>query len=76
MKFLMNHGLKLGLIYFHSIIIVVDYTSKIFEIPCLPNTEPSPVINHTKAQFSSYATPRDVVSDNGPQFNYYRCKIF
>ena len=55
-------------------VIVVDYTSKLFEISCLPNTEASTVINHTKAIFSLYGIPREVVSDNGPQFTSYEYK--
>ena len=47
-------------------VIVVDYTSKFFEISRLPNTEASTVINHTKAIFSRYGIPREVISDNGP----------
>ena len=57
-------------------VIVVDYTSKFFEISRLPNTEASTVINHTKAIFSRYGIPRDIVSDNGPQFTSYEYKNF
>ena len=57
-------------------VIVVDYTSKCFEISCLPNTKASTVINHTKAIFSRYGIPREVVSDNGPQFISYEYKNF
>ena len=52
-------------------VIIVDYTSKFFDISCLPNTKASTVINHTKAVFSRYGIPREVVSDNGPQFTSY-----
>ena len=57
-------------------IIVVDYTSKFFEISRLPNAEASTLINHTKAIFSRYGIPREVVSDNGPQFTSYEYKKF
>ena len=43
-------------------VIVVDYTSKFFEISHLPNTEASTVINRTRAIFSRYGIPREVVS--------------
>ena len=57
-------------------VIVVDYTSKLFEISCLPNTEASTVINHTKAIFSRYGIPREVVSDNGPNLLLMNTKNF
>ena len=57
-------------------VIAVDYTSKFFEISRLPNTEASTVINHIKAIFSRYGIPREVVSDNGPQFTSYKYKKF
>ena len=57
-------------------LIVVDYTSKFFHISRLPNTEAPTVINHTKAIFSRYGIPREVVSDNGPQFTSYEYKTF
>ena len=55
-------------------VIVVDYTSKFFEISRLPNTEASTIINHTKAIFSHYGIPREIVSDTGPQFTSYEYK--
>ena len=57
-------------------VIVVDYTSKFFEISRLQNTEASTVINHTKAIFSRYGIPRKVVTDNGSQFTSYEYKNF
>ena len=58
-------------------IIAVDYTSKCFEISCLPpNTKASTVINYTKVIFSRYGIPREVLSDNGPQFISYEYKKF
>ena len=57
-------------------VIVFGYTSKFFQISQLPNTEASTVINHTKAIFSRYGIPREVVSGNGPQFTSYEYKKF
>ena len=77
----MNQWLKLGLIYFFSLsnkdcIILVDYTSKFFQISRLPYTEAFTVINHTKAISSHYGLPREIVSDKGPQFICYKYKQF
>ena len=57
-------------------VIAVDYTSKFFEISRLPNTEASTVINHTKAMFSRYGIPREVVSDKRLQITSYQYKKF
>ena len=67
-------GTDLFLLDNKDYVIVVDYTSKFFEISRLPNTEASTVINHTKAIFSSYGIPREIVSDTGPQFTSYEYK--
>ena len=69
-------GTDLFLFHNKDHVIVVDYTSKFFEISRLPITEASTVINHTKAIFSCYVIPREVVSDNGPQFTSYEYKNF
>ena len=57
-------------------VIVVDYTSRFFEILRLPNTEASAVIDHAKAMFWRCGIAREVVSENGPQFTSYEYKIF
>ena len=70
--------IETDLFSFHNkdYIIVVDYTSKIFEILRLPNTEAPTVINYTKAIFSFYGIAREAASDNGPQFTSYEYKKF
>ena len=48
-------------------VIVVDYTSKFFEISELHhNTHSSTVVNHTKSIFARHGIPFTVISDNDP----------
>ena len=49
-------------------LIVVDYTSKFFEVSQLPDTTAETVINHTKSILSRHGIPETIISDNGPQF--------
>ena len=57
-------------------LIVVDYTSKYFEVSALPNTLASTVIQHTKSIFARFGIPKTVMSDNGPQFAAREYKEF
>ena len=49
-------------------LIVVDYTTNYFDISMLPNKESPTVVVHTKRIFSRYGIPKEVFSDNGPEF--------
>jgi hypothetical protein len=50
-------------------LIIVDYTSKFFEISELHhNTHSSTIVNHTKSIFARHGIPYSVISDNGPQY--------
>ena len=59
-------GTDLFSIFNQNFVIVVDYTSKCFEIFLLPNTLSETVINHPKSIFA--LIPETVISDNGSQF--------
>ena len=61
-------GTDLFSIFNQNFLIVVDYTSKYFEISLLPNTLSETVIGHTKSIFAHHGVPETVISDNGPQF--------
>ena len=48
--------------------ILVDYTSKYFEVCQLRNLTSEEVITKIKSSFSRFGTPGDIVSDNGSQY--------
>jgi transposase InsO family protein len=57
-------------------LIVVDYTSKYFEVSAIPNTLASTVVQHTKSIFARFGIPKIVVSDNGAQYSSHQYKTF
>ena len=57
-------------------LVVVDCTSKYFEVSALPNTLASMIIQHTKSIFARFGIPKIVVSDNEPQYSSYEYKRF
>lgn len=57
-------------------LVIVDYTSKYFEVVQLPNGKTSTVINFTKGIFAHHGIPAEVVSDNGPQYSSFEFKRF
>ena len=57
-------------------LIVVDYTSKYFDVVKLPNATARCVVEYTKEMFSRYGIPKEVVSDNGPCFHSKKYKKF
>jgi len=53
----------------YNYVLIVDYCSRYFEVAKLENTRASTVITHTKSVFARHGIPREVRSDNGPQFS-------
>ncbi|XP_035230813.1 uncharacterized protein K02A2.6-like [Stegodyphus dumicola] len=49
-------------------VLIVDYSSNVFEISKLPDTRSHTVISYMKSHFGRYGIPLIVISDNGPQF--------
>ena len=60
-------GTDLFSIFNQNVVIVVDYTSKYFEISLLPNTLSETVIIHAKIIFAHRGIPETAIRDNGPQ---------
>jgi transposase InsO family protein len=72
--------MKVGTDIFHisgkHYIIVVDYTSKFFDLSEIPDGESTTVVRFTKPMFARYGIPKVVISDNGPQFSAGEYKRF
>ena len=49
-------------------LVLVDYTSNFIEIDCISNTLTSTIIVKLKQQFSRHGIPKNIITDNGPQF--------
>ena len=61
-------GTDLFEIYSKSYLIVVDYTQNFFDISKILDKRSSTVILYMKRVFSRYSIPKEVISDNGPEF--------
>ena len=57
-------------------LIVIDYTSKYFELVQLPNASSDRVITHMTNTFARNGIPKVVFSDNEPQYSSYEFKKF
>lgn len=51
-----------------SFVIIVDYTTKYFDLSEIPNCTSHTVAEHTKAILSRYGIPKEIISDGGPEF--------
>lgn len=51
-----------------SILVVIDYYSRYYEVDILKSTVTSKVINCLEEIFSRHGLPESLTSDNGPQF--------
>ena len=67
---------KLFTLFNKDYVIVVDYFSKFFEISLVPDKESLTVITHVKSIFSRHGIPKEVISDNGPEFSSYEFSTF
>nr|XP_006815368.1 PREDICTED: uncharacterized protein K02A2.6-like [Saccoglossus kowalevskii] len=54
----------------------VDYYSKFPDMYLLPNTCSQSVISATKSMFARFGIPKEVVTDNGPQFSSHEYAYF
>jgi hypothetical protein len=57
-------------------ILIVDYYSRFIEIAKLSSTTSESIINHMKSIFARHGIPREVISDNGPQYSSMMFKKF
>ena len=57
-------------------LVTVDYFSSFWEIDLLPTTSRRAVITKLKGHFVRYGIPKQLVSDNGPQFSAVEFKEF
>ena len=69
-------GVDLFSLYKKEYVIVVDYNSKFVEIAHLKNEGAPCVIKNVKKILSRHGIPKDVFSDNGPQFTSRDFKNF
>ncbi|XP_041483435.1 uncharacterized protein K02A2.6-like [Lytechinus variegatus] len=57
-------------------LITVDYYSDFWEVDELQSTTSADVITCLKSQFSRHGIPKEVISDNGPQYSSDEFKCF
>lgn len=60
-----------------SVLVVVDYYSRFFEIAIMKSTTTSVIIDRLDDMFARHGVPLKIKSDNGPQFvsDAYRCYL-
>ena len=57
-------------------LLIIDYYSRYIEIAKLSSESSSEVICHTKSIFARHGIPKEVISDNGPQYSSLEYKKF
>ena len=62
--------------YGHYYLLVVDYNSKFVAVENLNNSQSLTVINKCKKIFSQYGIPKELITDNGPEFTSHHFKKF
>ena len=63
-------------LYGHSYVIVTNYTSKYIEIERLPNKSSLNVMNKIKKIFAHHGIPKELYTDNGPEYTAQSFKCF
>ena len=69
-------GIDLFSLYRKDYIAVVDYNSKYIEVAHIKDESARSVIDNIKKIFSRHGIPKEVYSDNGPQFTSHEFKEF
>ena len=63
-------------LYGHYYLLVVDYNSKFIAVENLNNLHSLTVINKCKKIFSQYGIPKELITDNRPEFNSHHFEKF
>ena len=63
-------------VYGHYYLLIIDYYSKFNVIKTLNNLQSSAVIKKCKKIFSQCGTPKELVTDNGPEVSSHYFKSF
>ena len=60
----------------HYYLLIINYYSKFIVIETLKNLPSSTILNKYKKTFSQFGTPKELVTDNGPEFSSHYFKSF
>ena len=63
-------------LYGHCYLLMIDYYFKFIVIKMPKNLQSSIVINTYRKIFSQFGTPKELVTDNGPEFTSHYFKLF
>ena len=56
----------------HYYLLIVNYISKFIAVENLQNPQSETVINKCKKVFSQFDIPKELITDNGPEFHKFR----
>ena len=60
----------------HYYLLIVDYYSKFTAVENLQNPQSENVINKCKKVFSQFSIPKELITDNGPEFPSRKFRSF
>ena len=60
----------------HHYLLIVDYYSKLIAVENLQNPQSETVINKCKKVFSQFGIPKELITDNGPEFSSHIFHLF
>ena len=60
----------------HYYLFIVDYYSKFIAVENLKNPQSETVINKCKKVFSQFGIPKELITDNGPEFSSHKFRSF